>query len=216
MALTVKRVERERRPGRYLDAHGLYLQVTKGGSKSWLYRWERTICHSDGSSKRREHCIGLGPTHTISLDEARELARQCRKQLLSGDDPLETRRSAKAEARLARAKRTTFAEAAHQWHAKQKPTYRSAKHAGEVLSTLERYAFPVFGEADVAAVDTGLIVKALAPHWSRMPADGLARCAGGSKPCSTGLPSRSSGLRAITRHGGRRTWSICCLAREAG
>ena len=40
MALTVKRVERLSRQGRYSDGHGLYLQVD-GGSKRWVFRYSR-------------------------------------------------------------------------------------------------------------------------------------------------------------------------------
>jgi hypothetical protein len=76
---------------RYGDTGGLYLQVPKPGTisprrryppASWLFRYERN---------GRERWMGLGPLHTFSLDDARELARQCRKQLAAGIDPLSTR-----------------------------------------------------------------------------------------------------------------------------
>ena len=51
MALTVKKVERLRAPGRYLDARGLYLQVLSKSNRSWLLRYQR-----DG----RERWMGLG------------------------------------------------------------------------------------------------------------------------------------------------------------
>ena len=92
MALTAKRIARAK-PGkrksdgepvgrRYGDGNGLYLQVNKDGVKSWLLRYER-----DG----RERFMGLGPLHTINLDEARERARKARLSLLDGIDPLEAR-----------------------------------------------------------------------------------------------------------------------------
>jgi integrase len=160
MALTLKRVEAAKRPGRHIDAHGLYLQVTDGGAKSWLFRWERTI-----AGKRCDRWMGLGPLHTIGLEEARESARQCRLLLLQGLDPAQQRAERIAKA----AKRTTFEEAARAWHAKQEPTYKSAKHAKQILTSLETYAFPILGAVDVAAVDTDLIVKALSAHWERVP-----------------------------------------------
>ncbi|MCP3462649.1 Arm DNA-binding domain-containing protein [Bradyrhizobium sp. CCGUVB23] len=36
----------------------------------------------------RERWMGLGPLHTVSLQEARERARKARGQLLDGIDPL--------------------------------------------------------------------------------------------------------------------------------
>ena len=42
--LTAKKVERVKRPGRYRDGaiRGLYLQISPGGGKSWLLRYERS------------------------------------------------------------------------------------------------------------------------------------------------------------------------------
>src|SRR5262245_46297096 len=87
MTLTALKVTKSNKPGRYGDGHGLYLQVTKRGVKSWLLRYER---------EGRERWMGLGPLHTIGLSDARELARQARQQLLGGVDPLEDRKSKRA------------------------------------------------------------------------------------------------------------------------
>ena len=57
-------------PRRYGDGR---LQGAKPGVKSWVLRWRR-----DG----RECAMGLGPIHTVNLDEARERARKVRQQLL--------------------------------------------------------------------------------------------------------------------------------------
>ena len=75
MALTVRRVERTTKPGRYGDGNGLWLQVVNARNRSLLFRWQRG---------GREKTMGLGPVHTLTLDEAREKARECRKLLLEG------------------------------------------------------------------------------------------------------------------------------------
>jgi len=54
-------------PGRYGDGFGLWLQVAPGGTKSWLFRYQR-----DGKA----HQMGLGPVHTVSLADARERGRR--------------------------------------------------------------------------------------------------------------------------------------------
>ncbi len=65
--LTALRVNREAKVGWHGDGGGLWLQVTKTGSRSWVFRYTK-----DGKAK----VLGLGPTHTINLAEAREKARK--------------------------------------------------------------------------------------------------------------------------------------------
>jgi hypothetical protein len=67
---------------------GLYLQVAKGGTKSWLFRFKSPV-----TSKQRE--MGLGSLSIISLAQARNLALEYRQQLLEGVDPLEEKRAKK-------------------------------------------------------------------------------------------------------------------------
>ena len=38
--LSVKKVDNLKTPGWYPDGNGLYLQVSKSGSKSWVYRYQ--------------------------------------------------------------------------------------------------------------------------------------------------------------------------------
>lgn len=73
--LTAMQVTRAKHPGVYSDGGGLYLQVTRTLSKSWLFRYMR-------HGKARG--MGLGPIHTVSLAEARVKALDCRRLLLEG------------------------------------------------------------------------------------------------------------------------------------
>ena len=56
--LTVKRVERLKQKGRYSDGGGLYLQINESGSKSWVFKFERTVRDGNGQPKRKEHHDG--------------------------------------------------------------------------------------------------------------------------------------------------------------
>lgn len=38
--LTALEVEKQQSPGRYADGNGLYLEVTKAGTKTWLFRYQ--------------------------------------------------------------------------------------------------------------------------------------------------------------------------------
>jgi integrase len=153
-ALVVKRAKAR---GYVADGGGLYLQVGATGSKSWVFRFR------DGPKLRE---MGLGPTHTLSLAEAREAAQACRKQRLAGLDPIAVRTASRAAARLEAAKALTFEQCATQYIEGHKAGWQNAKHAAQWGSTLKAYAYPVFGSLPVAGVDTGLVLKALEPIWS--------------------------------------------------
>jgi hypothetical protein len=78
--LTAVAVANMTKPGRYADGNGLYLQVARGGTKSWLFRYMR-------GGKARQ--MGLGPVHVVPLARARAKAMECQRGLLEGIDPLE-------------------------------------------------------------------------------------------------------------------------------
>src|SRR5215216_992609 len=99
MALTIKKVAALKTPGRHSDEHGLYLQITPAGVKSWLFHYQRA---------GRSRWMGLGATHVINRDEARESARKARQRLLNGIDPLDARQSERAARALEAARMLTF------------------------------------------------------------------------------------------------------------
>ena len=153
MALTTKRVAKLTEAGRYGDGHGLYLQVTPAGVRSWLLRYERA---------GRERWMGLGPLHTFTLEEARARARQARQQIADGIDPLDARRAARA---LDAAKAITFEDAARQYFDLHERKWRNRKHRAQFLATIADYALPVLGRLPVAAIDTGLVLRCIEPIW---------------------------------------------------
>ena len=161
--LTALKVAKAVKPGRYGDGHGLYLQVTKRGVKSWLLRYER-----DG----RERWMGLGPLHTIGLSDARELARQARQLLLGNTDPLEDRKAKRAVKAAEAARAITFEEATRQYFDAHERKWRNAKHRAQFLSTLQTYAFPKIGKLPVAEVDLGRVLSVLEPMWHDRTRDG--------------------------------------------
>ena len=143
--------------GRYADGGGLYLQVSAYDTKAWIFRY--TI-----SSKSRE--MGLGPIHTVSLAEAREAARECRKMIREGLDPISQRRAEKAARKLQDAQAMTFRQCAEAYIRSHGAGWRNTKHAAQWGSTLEAHAYSIFGEVSVDAVDTAMIIKAIEPIWA--------------------------------------------------
>lgn len=157
--LTVLAVQRAKQRGLYGDGGGLYLQIARNGSKSWLFRY--------GAGGRRY--LGLGPFHTISLAEARDRARDARKLLLDGQDPIHIRRAGVAAARLEAAKAKTFEQCADAYIASHRAAWKNKKHADQWRATLATYVFPVCGFLPVAAIDTSLVRRVLEPIWLTKP-----------------------------------------------
>jgi integrase len=161
MRLTAKRVAKAiKHPGRYCDGAGLYLQVTSPQAASWILRFQRA---------GRERWLGLGPTHTVGLADARERAKKARLQLLDGVDPVDARKAAKAARALEQAKSVSFQECAERHFEQHESKWRSAKHRHQYISSLRTYVFPVIGKLPVSAIDTGLVLKCLEPIWRTIP-----------------------------------------------
>jgi integrase len=150
-------VGRLRDPGLYPDGGGLYLQISRLGGKSWLFRFR-----ADG----RERWMGLGPASLVGLAEARRRAEEYRRQRLAGIDPIEARRAELEASRLEAAKAVTFRSCAESYISSHRAGWRNAKHGAQWGATLETYAYPVFGDLPVQAVDTGMVVKVLEPIWA--------------------------------------------------
>jgi integrase len=142
------------------DGGGLYLQVSAGGAKSWIFRFML-----DGHARE----MGLGPVHAIPLAEARKRAAECRRMRLDGIDPIEARNAQRNEKKLEAAKGMTFDSCAAAYIAAHKAGWQNAKHREQWPNTLNTYAGPVFGSLPVRAVDVGLVMKALEPIWQTKP-----------------------------------------------
>ncbi len=154
--LTVVIIKNLRKPGRYGDGGGLYLLVKKK-SKSWVFRWRDKV-----TGKLRDK--GLGPAWDVGLEEARQRASTCRRQLRDGIDPIEYRRKLLLDAKLERARRLTFGECCEKYIDAHRAGWRNAKHVEQWVSTLRTYA-GTLQPLPVAEIDTALVIKALEGIW---------------------------------------------------
>lgn len=154
--LSALQVSKLTKPGLYGDGGGLTLQITRTGVKSWLFRYMR-----DGKA----YGMGLGPTHTISLAEARVKALEARKQLIEGQNPLVIKKQRQTAAALERAKMMTFDQCCKSYIDAHKASWKSQKHHDQWTNTLATYASPIIGKLPVAEIDTALVVKCLSPIW---------------------------------------------------
>jgi integrase len=151
-----------KRPGRWADGAGLYLQVTPGPNglrASWVYMYD-----ADGRRRR----MGLGSLVDVTLGMARQKAQECRRQRLDNIDPLEAKRRRKQDALAAAGKALTFSDCVLRYHAEHKAKW-GTRHARSWLVGLERHIFPALGSMSVAAVDKAAVIAALEPIWGTKP-----------------------------------------------
>lgn len=157
--LTALKVTKETKPGYYGDGGGLWLQVSKSGTKSWVFRFKSPV-----TGKARE--MGLGSLDTYSLAEARPRAKDMRQIVDAGRDPIAEREADRQRTKLASAMAMTFDQCAEAYIAAHRAGWKNAKHAKQWENTLETYASPVVGSLPVSKVDMPLVLKILEPIWT--------------------------------------------------
>lgn len=150
--LTQLQVDKQKTKGVYPDGAGLYLNVTIGGSKSWLYRYMLA---------GKQHWMGLGSYPDVSLAEAREKAADARKMTRQNIDPLAEKRQATNIIRASIAKAMSFDKAAEQFIDAHKSGWKNEKHIDQWRNTLATYASPVIGNLDVSMIETSHVMKIL-------------------------------------------------------
>jgi integrase len=141
------------------DGGNLLLQVTTGKDghirRSWVFRYE--LDH-------KRHEMGLGPTHTISLREAREVAKHNRQLLLKRVDPLEARNQQARQQRLEAAKAMTFGGCVEAYLETHDVAWKNDKHRHQWRMTLTKYCLPI-ADLPIKDIDTDLVLRVLTPLW---------------------------------------------------
>jgi integrase len=169
--MSAQAVRRLSKPGIHAvgGVSGLVLQVGRGrdaegkptgdasDSRCWLLR-------THIGKKRRS--IGLGPFPEVSLAQARDKARDMKAQIREGVDPLAERRAKQAALIEARARALTFEQAARATFATKESKFKNKRSRDRWLGILEKYAFPIIGNMEVADVDLPHLQKVLEPIWT--------------------------------------------------
>ncbi len=158
--LKALQVGRLQEPGLYHDGAGLYLQISKVGTKSWLFRYR---LHG------RLRDMGLGSFKDFTLAEARERARLQRQLVADKIDPIEQRESRRVDARTVVAQSITFEECAKEYHKKESEHWKNPKHRAQWINTLRDYAFPKLGKRKVHTIRKEDVIAALEPIWKEKP-----------------------------------------------
>src|SRR5262249_8288209 len=137
------------------EVRGLCLQVSAGGGKSWLLRYQINFV---------KRWMGLGSASEFTLREARERARKARQLIADGIDPLEAKPAERAKQAQAQARVLNFHEATQRYYDANNAGWSNAKYAAQFLSTLRQHVFPIIGNLDVAAIDTPDVLQVMEQH----------------------------------------------------
>ena len=162
--LTPTAIHKTKRAGYHSDGGGLYLRVTRAGTRSWIFRWR-------DAGRLRD--MGLGAvdcaslrTVGASLTAAREAAATARAHVHAGRDPIAERDNERAARRAKSANALTFTECARRYVTAKSAGWKNAKHAEQWRATLESYVYPVIGPMPVRDVETAHVLRILEPIWA--------------------------------------------------
>jgi integrase len=150
------------RPGLHSDGGNLYLQVSDGSEgrrrRSWIFRYTLS------GRKRRD--MGLGSLDDVTLAEARDVAREYRKLLKQGIDPIGHRNTQRAQNLAASVAVMTFDQAAEAYIRQHRAGWKNLDHAAQWQRSLKNHASPVIGRMSVADITTAHVMKVLNPIWN--------------------------------------------------
>lgn len=134
---------------RLSDGHGLYVEIAPNGSRYWRMKYRFA-----GKEKR----LALGVYPTVTLAKAREDALAARRILHEGMDPSVRKKERAREVRQTAAH--AFEIVARDWHAVMRPKW-TPRHADDVIESLEKDIFPIFGGRAIAELRAPEILEAI-------------------------------------------------------
>lgn len=174
--LTAGFVAKKTRPGKYNDGGGLYLIISPsvrktaegenpGVNKTFTFRWrERYLAGGQVKSRLREKGLGSYTKDEITLEQARDLATQYRRDVKQGIDVVKRGRRQRIEKMQDEARQMTFKDCADRFIAAHKASWKNKKHAAQWTTTLDKYAARLM-PLPVAEIDTPSVLKCLEPIW---------------------------------------------------
>lgn len=158
-ATEVRRLAQTPTPGFHAvgGVSGLYLTVSETGGSSWILRTKI-------GDRRRD--IGLGGFPDVTLAQVREDAREAKRKIKAGIDPVAERKEARSRLMAQQVKEVTFDHCAAEVVKKKQAEASNPKHAQQWENTLKTYASPVLGSMRVEDIEISHVIKVLKPIWA--------------------------------------------------
>ena len=149
MKLTATQIKNAKPTGkrqRFFDGRGLYLEVSPGGGKWWRFKYRI-------SGKEKRCSLGVYPD--VSLKEARLKLDEVRKMVLSGIDPIQSRKAAKTASEA-----PSFEVIAREWHGKYSEHWTQG-YTHRILSRLESDLFPWVGKKPISEITPPMLLETI-------------------------------------------------------
>lgn len=154
--LNVKQIAAITEPGWYGDGGGLWLRITKDGSRRW-------VLVSIKGGKRKE--MGLGAVADVTLAKARTAATEARAAIDEGRDPIAERAAKLVPTPVAVTPDViTFGDFADEYLDSVEGGWKNAVHRKQWRNTLRDYA-PAIRAMAITDVGTDDVLAALKPIW---------------------------------------------------
>ena len=135
---------------------GLIVKPTAKGA-TWTLRFTSPVT-------RRPRDMGLGTYPIVNLKAARDKARDARRLIDQGKDPIDERNREREVGAGADAK-LTFEKAARKVYEELKPGWKDEQHGKQWLSTMETYVFPKIGSRKLDTITPSVCADVLRPIW---------------------------------------------------
>ncbi|NEV01001.1 tyrosine-type recombinase/integrase [Bradyrhizobium uaiense] len=136
---------------------GLMLQITPKGGRSWVLR--TTV-----ATKRRN--MGLGSYPEITLEAARNAARNAKASVRDGRDPIIERKAARAALEAEQKRGLTFTDALKVYLPTKLAALGSEKNRKALEATLNTYAKPELGRMLVNDISVQDVLRVVSPIWN--------------------------------------------------
>jgi len=121
--------------------------------------------NSKGKTVVRRRDMGLGSYPEVSLAEARDKARDLRRQVRNGIDPLEQKRREKEAICMQLRKTRTFRECAEAVIENKSRELKSTRNLAFWRASIENHVFPVIGGRAVETISRADVAAVLEPLW---------------------------------------------------
>jgi integrase len=149
--IQVKNAKQKEKSYTLSDGEGLFLEVTKLGSKLWRMKFT-------SPSTGKSNWLSFGSYPEVSLLEARAKKMAARKLIAKAIDPGQVKRVEKNKSTIDLA--NTFEAVAREWHANKLDSWQP-RTSSNVLHRLEMDVFPKIGKYPISDIKAPLMLEML-------------------------------------------------------